>query len=219
VKYVLGTLTNQQKLTLSRSPHGSATALFDDCTACAVDGLMTEAGGVAWDEKSFTRLHDHVRAGLFDAVADVVAQVERILTAWHEVTTSLPSTAAPLLSPAIADIEAHLSALVHPGFVAEAGTARLPDLLRYVRALARRLDKLPDDPHRDRARMDTVHALEQDYRDLLPKLPPSRSTDDDVTRIPWMLEELRVSFFAQTLGTPYPVSEKRIRKAMDAALG
>ncbi len=219
VKYVLGTLTNRQKLTLSRSPHGSATALFDDCMACATDGLMAEAGGVAWDEASFARLHDHVRARLFDAVADVVAQVERILAAWHEVVTSLPATATPLLTPAITDIRDHLGALIRPGFVAETGTARLPDLLRYVRALARRLDKLPDDPYRDRARMDTVHALEQAYRDLLPKLPPARRTDDDVTRIPWMLEELRVSFFAQTLGTPYPVSEKRIRRAMDAALG
>jgi Domain of unknown function (DUF3418). len=67
--------------------------------------------------------------------------------------------------------------------------------------------------------MTTIHALEQAYRDLLPKLPPARRTEEPVTHIHWMIEELRVSLFAQTLGTPYPVSEKRIRKAMDQLLG
>ncbi|HEY9522892.1 MAG TPA: ATP-dependent RNA helicase HrpA [Thermopolyspora sp.] len=219
VKYVLGTLTNQQKLALSRSPHGSATALFDDCVTCATDKLIAEAGGVAWDQDSFIRLHDHVRTHMFDTVADVVARVERILTAWHSVTTSLPATSIPLLTPALTDIRGHLATLVHPGFVAETGAARLSDLLRYVRAIARRLDKLPDDPYRDRDRMTTIHALEQAYRDLLPKLPPARRTEEPVTHIHWMIEELRVSLFAQTLGTPYPVSEKRIRKAMDQLLG
>jgi ATP-dependent helicase HrpA len=63
--------------------------------------------------------------------------------------------------------------------------------------------------------MHKVHDLEDDYHELVEKLPPARRADDDVRQIRWMIEELRVSYFAQTLGTPYSISEKRIRKAME----
>ena len=218
-KQILGTLGNQQKLALSHNPHGSASALFDDCAECAVDKLMADAGGVAWTRDGFTRLHDHVRAELYDTMAHVVGMAERILTAWYSASTRLQSMTAtapaPALEPALDDIAEQLESLIHPGFITETGYARLADLLRYIRAIDRRLEKLPDDPHRDAERMHVVHDLEDDYHDLLDRLPPGRRDDADVLRIRWMLEELRVSFFAQTLGTPYPVSEKRIRKAMD----
>jgi ATP-dependent helicase HrpA len=215
VKYVLGGLNNQQKLALSRSPHGGATALFDDCVDCAADKLIAESGGPAWTPESFARLHDHLRSGLFDTVADVVARVEQVLAAWHSVSGRLQGMSAPIREPALADVRGQLADLVHPGFVTEAGWKRLPDVLRYVRAIDRRLEKLPEDPHRDRARMDGVHTLEDDYQALLAKLPPDRRAEEPVVQIRWMIEELRVSLFAQTLGTPYPVSEKRIRRAME----
>jgi len=217
-KRILGTLSNQQKLALSRSPHGGAAALFDDCAACAVDKLMAEAGGVAWTPEEFTRLHDHVRAELYDTMAEVVARTERVLTAWYAALTRLRSmtatTPAPLLAPALEDVEDQLDRLVHPGFITATGFDRLADLLRYLRAIDRRLERLPDDPHRDARCMDVVHDLEDEYHDLLDRLPPERREDEDVVRIRWMLEELRVSLFAQTVGTPYPISEKRVRKAM-----
>jgi ATP-dependent helicase HrpA len=99
--------------------------------------------------------------------------------------------------------------------VTATGHRRLPDLQRYLRAAERRLAKFPEDPYRDEDCMLKVHEVEDDYHDLLDRLPPPRRADDDVIQIRWMIEELRVSFFAQTLGTPYPVSEKRIRKAME----
>ncbi|MEV5407454.1 ATP-dependent RNA helicase HrpA [Thermopolyspora sp. NPDC052614] len=222
-KQILAGLTNQQKLALSRGPHGGAAALFDDCVTCAADKLMADAGGVAWNAGDFARLHDHVRAELYDTTLDVVTRSEHILAAWHAAVTRLESMTAtapaPLLAPALDDMKDRLEALVHPGFITETGQPRLADLLRYVRAIDRRLEKLPDDPYRDRDRMDAIHAIEDDYHDLLEKLPPARRTDEAVVRIRWMIEELRVSFFAQTLGTPYPISEKRIRKAMDQLTG
>ncbi|GGM77529.1 ATP-dependent helicase [Thermopolyspora flexuosa] len=218
-KRILGTLSNQQKLALSRSPHGGAVAFFDDCAACAVDKLMAEAGGVVWTPGDFTRLYDHVRAELYDTMAEVVARTERVLVAWHSAVTRLRSmtatTPAPRLAPALEDVTEQLEHLVYPGFVAGTGFDRLPDLLRYIRAIDRRLERLPDDPHRDARCMDVVHDLEDEYHDLLDRLHPDRREDEDVVRIRWMLEELRVSLFAQTVGTPYPISEKRIRKAME----
>jgi ATP-dependent helicase HrpA len=105
--------------------------------------------------------------------------------------------------------------LIFPGFVTAAGAGRLPDVPRYLRGIGRRLEKL--DPDRDAARMATVTQLAREYADFVAALPPARRGDDDVTAIRWQLEELRISLFAQTLGTASPVSEKRILAAMDAA--
>jgi ATP-dependent helicase HrpA len=110
---------------------------------------------------------------------------------------------------AVTDIHVQLSRLVFPGFVTATGAARLPDLLRYLEAIERRLDKLPEDPGRDRELVSRVRALE----DQLLRIPRS----DDVERIRWMLEELRVSFFAQQLGTAQRVSEPRVQREIEEA--
>ncbi|GAA3440837.1 ATP-dependent RNA helicase HrpA [Planomonospora venezuelensis] len=211
-KQILGGLDNQAKLALSRSPHAGATALFDDCIACAADKLMGEYGGPVWDESAFTTLHDKVRAELFDTTAEVVDRVRGILAVWHAVSTRLAESRS---TPAVEDIRGQVADLVYPGFVTATGHARLPDLLRYLKAAERRLEKLPDDPYRDEERMHRIHDIEDDYHDLVEKLPPARRGDEDVRKIRWMIEELRVSYFAQTLGTPYSISDKRIRKAME----
>ncbi|MFI9590000.1 ATP-dependent RNA helicase HrpA [Nonomuraea sp. NPDC052265] len=209
---LLGGLSNQAKLALSRSPHGGAVALFDDVVNAAVDKLMLDLGGPAWDPAGFDRLHQHVRAELHDTAADVLAKVEQILSVWHAVGTRLDGLRA---SASTDDVRDQLGKLVFKGFVTATGTGRLPDVLRYLRAVERRLTKLPEEPWRDEEWMDRVHKIEDDYQDLLASLHPARRGDPDVTEIRWMIEELRVSFFAQTLGTPTPVSEKRIAKAME----
>ncbi|WP_153530338.1 ATP-dependent RNA helicase HrpA [Actinomadura macrotermitis] len=214
VKLVQGRLTNQGKLALSHNPHGSVAALFEDCVTAAADGLIAEAGGPAWDQAAFTRLYDHVRAGLHDATAEIVAQVERILAASHELDRRLRGTTSLTLVSALTDIRRQQGELVHAGFVTATGRGRLPDVLRYLKALQARLDKLPENPGRDRQLSHQVEVLQQEYEQTLRRLPPARRGDEPVRQIRWMLEELRVSLFAQQLGTRYPVSDKRIRKAM-----
>ncbi|NUR92112.1 MAG: ATP-dependent RNA helicase HrpA, partial [Nonomuraea sp.] len=199
---LLGGLSNQAKLALSRSPHGGAVALFDDVVNAAVDKLMLDLGGPAWDPVGFDRLYQHVRADLHDTAADVLAKVEQILSVWHAVGTRLDGLRA---SASTDDVRDQLGRLVFDGFVTATGTRRLSDLLRYLRAIERRLTKLPEEPWRDEEWMDRVHKVEDDYADLLRHLHPARRGDPDVTEIRWMIEELRVSFFAQTLGTPTPV--------------
>ncbi|WP_084957689.1 ATP-dependent RNA helicase HrpA [Thermoactinospora rubra] len=211
-KTLLGTLSNQAKLALSRSPHGGAVALFDDVVNAAVDQLMADMSGPAWDTAGFDRLLQHVRAELYDTAAGILAKVEQILATWHAIGTRLESMRP---GDSTQDIRHQLDGLVYPGFVAATGAARLPDVARYLRAIDRRLTKLPEEPWRDVEWMDRVHKVEDDYHDLLEKLPPQRRGDPDVVEIRWMIEELRVSFFAQTLGTPMPISEKRIAKAME----
>ncbi|SNS68262.1 ATP-dependent helicase HrpA [Actinomadura mexicana] len=214
VKLIQGRLTNQGKLALSHNPHGSVAALFDDCVTAAADRLIAEAGGPAWDEDGYGSLYDRVRADLYDATAQIVGLVERILAEAHEIDRRLRGTASLTLVPALTDVRGHLGTLVRPGFVTATGWARLPDLPRYLRALQVRLDKLPENPGRDRMLAHQVEVLTQEYDQTLRRLHPARREEEPARQIRWMLEELRVSLFAQQLGTRYPVSDKRIRKAM-----
>ncbi len=215
VKPVLSQLPNRTKLALTHAPHSGAPALFDDCLTCAADFLVAEAGGPAWDADAFARLRAQVQGDLVGTVLAVVGEVADVLAVRQDVQERLAPLTAPVLAPSVADVQEHLARLVYPGFVTATGRRRLRDVVRYVRGVAHRLDKLTDDPLRDQQRMVGVHRVEQEYADLVAGLPQARRGDDDVVAVRWMLEELRVSVFAQVLGTARPVSEKRIYRAMD----
>jgi ATP-dependent helicase HrpA len=215
-RFVLGRLGNRAKLTLRDYPHGSAPDLFDDCIACAADALMAEGGGPAWDAEGFAKLHDKVRGELADATLEVVTGVERILAAVHGVELRL-ADANPALGPALGDIRAQLDGLVYRGFVTATGSRRLPDVLRYVRGIQHRLDKLPSQPARDAELMADVEELHGAHRRRLDRVPPGGQPGEALREIRWMIEELRISYFAQPLGTPYPISAKRLRRALDQA--
>ncbi|WP_298179321.1 ATP-dependent RNA helicase HrpA, partial [Saccharomonospora sp.] len=216
-KYVNRNLPNQAKLVLTRNPHGGVAALVDDCVNCAVDKLMADAGGPAWDEKGFAALQERVRTGLNGATLSVLRTVEDILRAVHDVEARLETMRGDALAESLNDVRAHLSGLVYAGFVTKTGFDRLGDLVRYVRGIERRLDKLPTDPARYVQRLRDIAWLWQEYRAVVDALPPRTEPSPQLAEIPWMIEELRVSFFAQTLGTAYPVSMKRVLKALDAA--
>ena len=111
-------------------------------------------------------------------------------------------------------MRAQLSGLIYPGFVTATGYRRLPQLSRYLRGIERRLDKLPENPGRDAANMAVAQRAEQAYRQAVADLPAARREDPDVAGVRWLLEELRISLFAQTLGTQVPVSENRVMAAL-----
>ncbi|GIH20603.1 ATP-dependent helicase [Rugosimonospora africana] len=215
VKALQGRLSNQAKLALSRNPHGSVPALMDDCVAAAIDALMVEAGGPAWDAQSYAALEDRVRAGLGRTLVEVVERVGPVLTAAYEVSRRLAGTTNLVLVVSLTDVRDQLGRLVFPGFVEATGAARLADLPRYVLAIDRRLDKLAENPGRDRERTQAVQRIEREYRDLLDQVPAGHPIPEGLRQVRWMLEELRVNYFAQALGTPYPISEKRITRALD----
>ncbi|CAM5479383.1 ATP-dependent RNA helicase HrpA [Streptomyces atroolivaceus] len=216
-KFASDKLTNQQKLALSRNPHGSIQALFDDCATAAADRLIAAHGGPAWDEASFRKLYDKVRADLVDLTVRTIGQVQQILAAWQACERRLKSTNSLVLINNVTDVRDHLARLVPPGFVTATGLRRLPDLMRYLVAEDRRLQQMPTNVQRDTTRMEKVHEMQDEYAWLLEQLPQGRPVPQEVLDIRWMIEELRVSYFAHALGTAQPVSDKRIVKAIDAA--
>ncbi|UWX96242.1 ATP-dependent RNA helicase HrpA [Arthrobacter zhaoxinii] len=215
-KYVLEHLSNTEKLTFSQNPHGSVAALIEDCTLAAVDKLTPEQ--LPWTRAEFDALYETVRAELIDTVFSVTAIVEKILASTRRISKALKGTTSLALISALNDIRAQLDALVYPGFVARTGYAQLMHLPRYLAGIERRLEKLPGNVQRDGLSMAVIHRLEDEYDDAVAALAPGRGTPPELAEVRWMIEELRISFFAQELGTARTVSEKRIRTALNSAL-
>ena len=206
-------LSPADRLALSQNPSGSLDALVEDCRACAADELIAENGGPVRGPEEFKALVERIRPRFGAEVSRIVRLVVPVLTQAHHVRSALASTADREIAE---DVRHQLDDLVFAGFVTEFGSARLRELPRYLQAAALRLEALPASATRDRqgmAELDRVHAA---YQRLLDALPEARRTGRDVTEIWWMIEELRVSLFAQQLGTPYPVSAKRIERAITA---
>jgi ATP-dependent helicase HrpA len=216
---VAGRLPVSAKLAMSRHPYRNTDALLEDCAAAAADQVIADTGGPAWDAAGFARLLEAARERLAEVTADVVSRVAQVLAETQQAEASLGGRPSPALAAAFDDMRSQLSALIYPGFIADTGARRLPDLLRYVRAINRRLEKIPESPGRDAERMATVHRVMSDYQRALAELPPARRASADAQAVRWMIEELRVSLFAQTLGTRGPVSEQRIHRALDQLSG
>jgi ATP-dependent helicase HrpA len=215
IKYLHEKLPNKAKLGLYFNPYGRVLDLIDDCISCGIDKLIAEHGGPVWQEENFARLQELVRGELNETVVGVAKQVEQILTAVFNINKRLKGRVDISLALALSDIKTQLGALVYRGFVTNNGWKRLPDTLRYLQAIERRLEKLAIDPHRDRSQMLRVEQVQQAWQQWLNKLPPKRQQDDEVKEVRWMIEELRVSLFAQQLGTPYPISDKRILQTIE----
>ncbi|NMP26782.1 ATP-dependent RNA helicase HrpA [Rahnella sp. SAP-1] len=215
IKYLHEKLPNKSKLGLYFNPYGKVLDLIDDCIACGIDKLISESGGPVWREEDFAHLHEHVRGHLNETVVAIAIQVEQILTTVFSINKRLKGRIDMSMALALSDIKAQMSGLIYRGFVTQNGWKRLPDTLRYLQAIEKRMDKLAIDAHRDRAQMLKVESIQQKWQQWLNKLPPVRQASEEVQAVRWMIEELRVSYFAQQLGTPYPISDKRILQTME----
>ncbi len=210
VKHLQRHLDNAAKLALTRNPHGGVANLLADCIMAAVDRLMGEP---AWDEKTYAAQLKKVQAALNETTWVIVQEVRKVLEAAHDAELKLGGLkGAP---DSVADIKAQLNALVYKGFVTRTGYDRLPDLVRYLKGISRRVEKLPENPRRDLDWTDKIHQVHAEYRELRAQTPADEPAPE-LDEIRWMIEELRLSYFAQTIGTRYTVSDKRIYKALDA---
>jgi ATP-dependent helicase HrpA len=207
IKAITGRLGTRSKLVLASYPYAKVPALLTDAYAAGVDQLMTKAGGPAWDEVGFARLTAAVREGIQETTTGIVATVEQIVAEAADVAALLSRPGPANTTEARADVKAQLEALVGPGFATAAGAARLPDLRRYVKGMKRRLEQVANDAARDRIRMHEVQELQT---------AASKAKPEVAEEVRWMIEELRISLFAQSLGTRSPVSVQRVWRALDA---
>jgi ATP-dependent helicase HrpA len=215
-KQVTRGLGNAARLALGRNPHGGLDALLEDCITCAADKLIADAGGPPDTREGFAALREYAGRELTDTVREIVDRVQRILATAHQVEARLDGMTRIAPPESVRDIRAQLAELIHPGFVTVTGARRLDDLLRYLRAIEQRLDKLENNPARDVEWTRSIDAVRKSYVELSRSTGPGAPGAEALAGVRWMIEELRVSYFAQTLRTAYPISEKRIKRALDA---
>ncbi len=212
------TLDVPTRLALSWTPYPSVLDMLEDCLATAVTQLVRRAlPEGTWsvrDAGAVEALRDAVRADVHPVTDELVRTVSRVLSAAHGVRDRLSRLGRPQLADTVADVRAQVDWLVAPGFVLATGATRLPHVLRYLGAVGRRLDAAETDPGRDLVLLDRVLPAYDAYLDVVDSLPEGTAVPASLLEVRWMVEELRVSVFAQQLGTAHPVSEKRIRNAL-----
>ncbi|WP_233163406.1 ATP-dependent RNA helicase HrpA [Glycomyces salinus] len=209
-------LTRGETLALATSPYESADALLEDCVRVVLDKVLIEGGGTAWDKEGFEALLKRARPEVAGESVAVARKAAAILTQAREAGRLLEGKFDFAMLAAMSDMKAQLERLAgQDGFIGATGWWRLDDLLRYVGGIAERAQRVRQDTAGDKARMDVVQALEAE-RDALARARPAAMRTADGQELRWMLEELRISFFAQRLGTRYPVSEKRVKRLLQS---
>ena len=214
LSYVQEHLTTPEKLTLAASPYRSTAALIDDALRAVVEAEMDAGAGLPWDRASFEALRDRVNAGLPDRLFRIVATTASVLAAAREADVAIGRASSMSLMAPLADAREHLNQLVFDGFLSRTGLDRLPRLAVYVRGITHRVERLADDVGRDRQRMTEQQEATTLFTRAGGSLPLPPEARADLVTARWMLEELRISLFAQPLGAHGPISVQRIRKAL-----
>jgi ATP-dependent helicase HrpA len=219
IKYLQENLSNKTKLGLYFNPFGQIQPLIDDCINAALDKLISDYSSqhqtLLRDQDAFAECRDYCREQINPLVLDIAQKLEKGLTIAHSIQKRMKGKVPLNVVSVLAKIKSHLDSLVFIGFVSELGVERLSDWQRYLMALQRRTEKLEIDPARDKQHQLTIEKLEASYQGMMNKLPQHYPVPDAMQAIRWMIEELRVSLFAQQLGTKMPISAKRITMALN----
>ncbi|PJJ43475.1 ATP-dependent helicase HrpA [Glutamicibacter mysorens] len=216
-KFVISHLKNAEKLVFTQNPHGSIEKLIADCTMAAVDQLVPER--LPMNRAEFEALFETVRAEQIDTVFTITAIVAKVFGSSTRIAKDVKNTKSLAMFAAVSDIRSQLEQLIYPGFIAATGAPHLMRLPRYLQGIELRLDKLRGGAvTRDGQALAIIQKLEDEYDAALDKVPEGARVPAGLAQVKWMLEEMRISLFAQELGTAYTVSEKRIRKAIKDSL-
>ncbi|MGX5769475.1 ATP-dependent RNA helicase HrpA [Microbacterium trichothecenolyticum] len=214
--YVLEHLTSAEKLALAASPYPSAKGLIEDARVAVADAVIarTAPDAVVRTRAGFEAVRDAFSGAVVDELFQTVSLTARILTAARDVERAMREANSLTLLGALNDVKGQLAGLVFPGFVSRTGTARLGQLPRYLRGALERVRTLTDNPGRDRQRMTEFERAAAVFAEAGGAIPPADDAPGPLVHARWLLEEYRVSLFAQSLGTAEPVSLQRIQKAL-----
>jgi ATP-dependent helicase HrpA len=217
--YVQEHLTTQEKLTLAQGPYRTTGDLFDDAMVACIDAVLGDRE--VWTREQFEETRDAVSAAVVDSLFQTVALVSRIIAKSRGADRSIRDATTMALIAPLGDARAQLDALVWArpggvGFVSATGLERLRRLPVYLDGIVHRVAKLLENPSRDRVWMAEVQQATERYISAGGELPLASGAQPAIVRARWMLEELRLSLFAQHLGTTEPVSLQRITKALAA---
>jgi ATP-dependent helicase HrpA len=209
-------LGNAAQLVLIEAPHGSPRAVLEDAASAAIAGLLDRAGGPVFDEASWERLRLYVAGHAGDETVRIVAAVVKILQAARDVRAELDKLHGAAFEPVRRDVAQQLGRLVFPGFITPTGAHRLADVERYLRGAQWRLQRLTKNASVDRDRMLALNELERAY-DAVLRAQVGGRPEGELAEVPWLLEELRMTQFAQAVGAKGQPTARKIRRILDEA--
>ncbi len=207
-------LASHQPVPIGSSPYDAVDAWMDDCMNCAVDSVLIESGGIVWTQRDYDTMMNTVRDALHETLESIGIDAANVLEALRSLDLAMDAIPDSNFGDVLNDIRAQVDRFVFPGFVSAVGADRLTDVQRYIDAATYRLEKLRENPERDRSNMAMVNGFE----DELDGLTESLSVSPELIEAAWMLQELRVSVFAQPIGVKGTISKKRVQKALDDLL-
>ena len=215
-KYVEEHLTQAEKLALAHLPYPSFSAFIDDVIAASIDRELERIAPnrMIFEKAQYEAARTAVQTSLMDVTFDTAGLVARIMVAAREATKSISEVKAFEFLSILSAEKQHVEQLVGPGFVVGTGLDRLPRVLIYLQAIKHRIEKVTENPMRDRAAATELDQALGMYLGAGGTLPLAANSDSKIVRARWLLEELRVSLFAQHLGTSEPVSVQRIKKTL-----
>ena len=215
--YLQSHLPNKAKLSMYYQPLGSVGELIDDLIKASVIKIIKDNGGLVYDEEGFNVLKEKVRGSLNDTALEMCSYVEQILYKAHELKRMLRGSFGFDVALCYADVQKQLDSLVYKGFISDTDPENLKNIPRYLQSAIERVSKVSRDVNRDLNYMRKLDAIADKYygamtryaKDLIP---------DELKAVKWMIEELRVSYFAQQLGVKGPISDKRVINEIDRIL-
>jgi ATP-dependent helicase HrpA len=219
VAYVQQHLTAPEKLILATSPYQNTSALFADCLVAVVDDVLhrVKPDGQLYTKKEFLTVRDRVSGAVMDQMFQTVSLVARTLTAARDADKAMKAATNMSLLTALTDMRQQRDRLVYPGFVSATGLQQLQRVPVYLVGITRRTAKLLEAPSRDRAWLIEVQQATERYEAAGGAFPPAEGAPPALVRARWMLEEFRISLFAQDLRPSESVSLQRIAKVLASA--
>lgn len=218
VKRITSRWSGTEALVLASSSYASTEALVADLQVAAVRSLIADAAHIR-DADSYASAREKVRTRIEDSVYAYVTALLPVLEAARALDTQVRASTSMALLQTLSQIRAQTDALVGPGFIAHTPPERLRHLVRYLNAASARLDKAAQNPGRDTElawRVSEVVSAYESARAAHAANRPDAAREAALENVRWMIEEYRVSLFAQHLGTDGPISDKRIRTALAA---
>ena len=206
-RYLDKNMPNIQRLCLMFAPIGSAQSLMEDIVLTAIQRCFVEGVELPRDAGAFAELVRTRRDQLVPAASALCAQMDTVLSSYAELRSQLKQDLPLSWIEAAADINLQLEALIYPGFIVATPVKWLDRLPRYLKAIEGRLSKLSHAPDRDRHRRSEIEPL---FARLLHGSTSAAKSPDHFTEYKWLLEELRISLFAQEVGALEKVSVKRL---------
>ena len=216
-KYIESHLKQQEKLAIAALPYQGIAAFIDDVIALlAITEIKAiRDDGLIFTRKEFDAVRDSVQSKVLEFSFDVVGLASEISDAAREANKAISSAQAMDFLNELSDEKAHVSQLLSKNFISGTSLERLKRFPIYIKAISIRVTKMQENPLKDRAAQVELNQALQLYKNAGGELPPQANASENLVRARWLLEELRVSLFAQTLGTKEPVSVQRIKKALE----